>query len=282
MPVALLNPHRGRTARASDLDLAGLAAMQELAGELHAEGLEPGIHLSGVLRIASNAKQADKWRALPGITFLKSAEVPPPYHAPFGALLVEKGGWLEPDKLLAALTRSAKRRGVRVLEEHKVEHLSRTGTGWSVTAAGKMFSADWVVLCVGANRVSGVMLPELECLAGDVLRLETDLTLPLPLAGAVYGAQKQRSVFVGGNHRAEDTADPGAAEQLQRSASWFVKDLLKAQLSSVWTGVRAKQEGNEPLVCELEPRLWFFGALAGRGFLCAPLLSRRLARRLLS
>ncbi len=282
VPVALLNPHRGRTARASDLDSAGLAAMRDLKSELLREGLEPGVHLGGVLRIASNAKQADKWRTLPGTVFLPPAEVPPPYHAPFGALLVERGGWLEPETFLAALVRSAERRGAATLERHKVEHITRTGARWNVVSRGETFSAGRVVLCVGAGRVPGLELPGLEHLAGDVVRLETDLTLPLPLAGAVYGAQKNGDVFVGGNHRAEGETNSGAAAQLQRSASRFVKDLAHAHLVSVWTGVRAKQEGNEPLVRELGPGLWFYGAFAGRGFLCASLLSRRLAQQLLA
>ena len=281
VPVALLNPHRGRTARASDLDLAGLAAMRDLTSELRREGLDSGVHLGGVLRVASNAKQADKWRSLAGATFLTSDEVPAPYHAPFGGLLIEDGGWLEPDKFLTTLVLKAKQRGVSLLENHKVEHLSRTGEGWRVVAGGKPFKAARVVLCVGATVTSGLRLPVLERLAGDIVRLETDFTLPLPLAGAVYGAQKEGDVFVGGNHRAAGEADPDAAERLQRSASWFVKDLGEARLASVWTGVRAKQEGNEPLVAELEPDLWFYGALAGRGFLCASYLSRRLAQRLL-
>ena len=282
VPVALLNPHRGRTARASSLDSAGLTAVRTTADELKTEGLEPGVHLSGVLRVASNVKQADKWRALPGTIFLPPAEVPPPYHAPFGALLVERGGWLEPETFLAALVRSAKRRGAATLERHKVEHLTRTGARWDVVARGETFSADRVVLCVGAGRVQGLELPGLERLAGDVVRLKTDLALPLPLAGAVYGAQKKGDVFVGGNHRAESESDPGAAANLQHSASWFVKDLAHARSGSVWTGVRAKREGNEPLVRELGPGLWFYGAFAGRGFLCAPYLSHRLAQQLLA
>lgn len=280
VPVALLNPHRGRTARASDLDSAGLAAVRALADELQSENLESGIHLGGVLRVASNAKQADKWRALPGVAFLPSDEVPPPYHAPFGALLVERGGWLEPDIFLTALTHSAERRGAQVRYGQEIRALMRTAAGWRVVTADATFSADRVVLCIGADQLPGVRLPGLERLAGDVVRLETDLTLPLPLAGAVYGAQKEGDVFVGGNHRAEGEDDPGAAARLQHSASWFIKDLAQARLTSVWTGVRAKQEGNEPLLRELEPDLWFYGAFAGRGFLCAPYLSRRLARQL--
>ena len=280
VPVALLNPHRGRTARASDLDSAGLAAMRDLTSELHNEGLESGVHLGGVLRIASNTKQADKWRSLAGATFLIPDEVPTPFHAPFGGLLVEEGGWLEPDRFLKALVLSAKQRGAEVLEHYKVERISQAGESWSVVTNGKTFKADRVILCVGATYTPGLRLPGLERLAGDMVRLETNLTLPLPLAGAVYGAQKNGNVFVGGNHRAQDETDDGAAAQLQHSASWFVKDLAKARLASVWTGVRAKREGNEPLVRELEAGLWFYGALAGRGFLCASYLSRRLAQQL--
>ena len=280
VPVALLNPHRGRTARASELDKRGLEAVIDLAKGLESEGLNSGVHFPGVLRIASNEKQLKKWQKVDGLKQLSAPNVPAPYHAPFGGILVEKGGWLEPTKFLIALLTSAQRRGVKIVEDCTVQGVNRSAGSWTLTSSQGTFEADKAVLCVGATENPALPLPRLERLAGDVVELSSDVVLPYPIAGAVYGMSKGSSVFIGGNHRPASESDPEAAESLQKSAGWFVKPLKNAEPLSVWTGVRAKREDNQPLVTELEPNLWFYGALAGRGFLCAAYLSRQLARQL--
>ena len=277
VPAALLNPYRGRSARASDEDRAGLRAMWELVGELKDLGLDHGVRRTGVLRIASNQKQAKTWRGRDGVRWLEPGEVPPGYHAPFGGFLVERGGWLEPHKFLRALTRAAKQRGAGIREECEVTGLEADGEGHRVYTTQGTFPARSVVLCVGASINPYLPLPGLERVAGDVVGFATDLELPHPLAGAVYAARCGEQVYVGGNHRPAAEEDRAAPQQLQRAGSWFVPALKEAAHVSTWTGVRAKTENNIPLVRELSPNLWFFGALAGRGFLSSALLSRRLA-----
>jgi glycine/D-amino acid oxidase-like deaminating enzyme len=125
VPVALLNPHRGRTARATELDKAGLASMWELKKELGDLGCDSGLHQTGVLRIASSERQAKLWQSLDDAKWLESSQISSVYHAPFGGLLVEDGGYVEPSKLLNALVKIAKRRGVRVLEHHEVKRIDR-------------------------------------------------------------------------------------------------------------------------------------------------------------
>ncbi len=119
VPVALLNPYRGRSARASAFDLESLAAMWRLVDELTASGYETGVYRSGVLRAASNAKQAKVWRkraeVISGVRWLEPDEVSSGYHAPFGAFVASQGGWLEPHVWLRALAQAAQRRGGTVL-----------------------------------------------------------------------------------------------------------------------------------------------------------------------
>ena len=280
VPVALLNPHRGRTARASDLDRDGLEATWELVEELEQDGLETGVYRSGVLRIASNERQAKKWRKLKALKWLEPGEVPTPYHAPFGAFLVERGGWLEPAKFLAALRAGAERQGVVFRETCQVETLHRTADGFDLETAQGHYKADKVILCVGATLNPSLGVPDLERFEGDVIGLRSEVALPHPLAGAVYGAQKRELTYIGGNHRPADESDPAAATRLRKSASWFVKGLTEARFATRWTGVRAQRPGRNPMSEELEPGLWFHGALGGRGFLCSALLSARLAERL--
>ncbi|MDE0099936.1 MAG: FAD-dependent oxidoreductase [Truepera sp.] len=81
VPVALLNPHRGRSGRATPSDLEGLAAFWRLCGELEAEGLDPGAHRTGVLRIAHSRRPARAGRGL-GVRWLEPAAVASPNPAP--------------------------------------------------------------------------------------------------------------------------------------------------------------------------------------------------------
>jgi glycine/D-amino acid oxidase-like deaminating enzyme len=287
VPLALLNPHRGRTARASELDKAGLAAMWELKAELEGLGFEPGLHQTGVLRIASSARQAKLWRGLEGVRWLESSQIPAVYHAPFGGFLVERGGYVEPRKLLNALVSVAKERGVSVVEHCTVERIDKETRGQGDTESGPFslspclpFPLSAVILCPGASKTFTANLG-LEYQAGDVIGLESDATLPYPIAGAIYGSSLEGVVYMGGNHRDEDDDDVYHLEQLQKSSSWFIPALKDAKRISNWSGVRAKQENNEPIVRELEPSLWFFGALGGRGFLCAYHLAKQFAEKLI-
>jgi sarcosine oxidase subunit beta len=278
VPVALLNPNRGRTARAKPEDTQGLAAMWRLVSELNTQGFEAGVYPGRVLRIADSDKQARQWQQLEGVRWLSSSQIPADYHAPYGGILVVTGGWLRPPILLDALRKAAEARGVRVIEQCSVTEINPT----RVISTRGDFRADAIIICTGAGETFGLTgLPKLEYLAGDVIGLASAVALPYPLAGAIYGSQTGRAVFVGGNHRAPHEADDSAATRLKKAAAWFVPDLQTAKLTSHWSGVRVKQPGNRPLVTQCVPGVWFFGALAGRGFLCAYQEAQMLARQLI-
>lgn len=286
LPAALLNPYRGRSGRASALDLAGLDAFWDLQRELGAQGLAGGANRSGVLRLASSERQAKGWRAAaardPGLDWLGGEGLPDSLHAPHGALLVRGGGWVEAPILLRALATAARAAGAGLHEGVRVHALAPGHGGVRVRSDLGERTFARVVLCVGASRAAELPLPPLERVAGDIVRLgaESEL-LPRPLAGAVYGVQLGAAVFVGGNHRPAEQRDPQAPQALRRSFGWFAPGLRHAAIEGVWTGVRARRPGNAPLVTQLAPGVWLFGALAGRGFLCAPLLARRLSETLL-
>ncbi len=286
VPVALLNPHRGRTARASELDKAGLGAVWEVMSELEHLGLSHGIHKSDVLRIASSEKQAKLWQKLEGVQWLNPVDIPQNYHAPFGGIMIQ-GGWIEPKNFLDALVSAAKLRGVEVIENCKVEKVEKVASGeWRVmsdlsTPHNLQPTCHTILLCTGATQTQGLPLPSLEYFSGDVIGFESNLDLPYPIAGAIYGLQHQKQLFIGGNHREANQDDPTAVQQLQKSSSWFIPALKEAKVLSKWTGTRAKQEDNQPLFAEIEPNLIFFGALGGRGFLCSSYLARELVQGLL-
>jgi glycine/D-amino acid oxidase-like deaminating enzyme len=283
VPLALLNPHRGRTARATELDKAGLKSMWELKQELEGLGFDSGLYQTGVLRIASSERQAKLWRKLEDVKWLEPSQIPKVYHAPFGALLVEDGGYIQPSTLLNALVSVAKQRGVNVLENHEIEKVNKRQRANDFELFPFLlspFSFPVVFLCPGASTTFtanlGLEYLELEYQAGDVIALESTIALPQPIAGAIYGGSREGVVYMGGNHRDEDDEDVYHLEQLQKSSSWFIPALKDAKRIFNWSGVRAKQESNEPLVKELEPNLYYFGAFGGRGFLCAYHLAKQL------
>ena len=289
VPMALLNPYRGRSARANDLDLAGLTEMRRLVDALETQNLDHGVHQRGVLRIASSVKQAKTWRKREGVRWLEPEEVAPIYHAPFGGFLVERGGWLEPHKFLRALLTATRGNGANVFEDCHVQEVGEHTSSqrykevkalWR--GSSHLFRAKTLIFCTGANPTFGSALgvEGLEYIAGEVIGLKTDARLPHALAGAIYGAQTGERVLLGGNHRPAERTDESAPAQLQKSGSWFIPALKEAELVSVWTGVRAKREDNMPVVAEVRKNVWFFGALAGRGFLCAAYLAEGLAEEL--
>jgi len=283
VPVALLNPYRGRSARASPFDLESLGTMWQLVDALEAEGYETGVHRSGVLRVASNAKQAKVWRKRDGVRWLGPDEVDAGYHAPFGAFVASQGGWLEPHMWLRALVQAARQRGGIALEGCEVTRLE-PGTHHTTlhTTAGS-FSAAKVVLCSGPSLTLGQGALGLEHVAGEVVGLKLGAPPPAlvyPLAGAVYGAARGETFYLGGNHRPATRTDDTAPAQLQRAGGWFIPALQGAELESVWHGVRAKTPDHLPIVQQLGPGLWFAGALAGRGFLAAAQVARTVVAAL--
>ncbi len=280
VPVALLNPYRGRSARATPFDLEALGSTWRLVEEVKSLGFETGVTRSGVLRIASNPKQAKTWRKRDvkddEVRRLEPDEVPSGYHAPFGGFLALQGGWLEPRRWLRALAEVAQQEGATVLEGCDAQRLE---AGAVHTSRGTV-QASQVVLCSGPSLTLGQAEVALTHVAGEVIGLESSAPLPYPLAGAVYGAQSGGTFYLGGNHRPADQADASAPTRLQGAGSWFVPSLRGAQLQSVWHGVRAKTADNLPVVTELRPGLWFAGGLAGRGFLCAARVAEALTEKL--
>lgn len=291
VPAALLNPYRGRTARARPTDLAGLEAFWRLARTLEEEGLDPGARATGVLRVAPSPRQAALWREVAaaagdGTRWLAPDEVPDGVHAPHGALLAPRGGWVAPERLLAALASASASRGAELLRGVEATGVAAAPGGAVVTTSAGPLHARRVVLCPGASPAPpGCRLPRLVVEGGvaALLRLPDDaaeLDLP-PLAGAVNAVLAAgRAVVTGGSLAPERPPDDelrSAALGLRDAAAWAVPALAGAELEAVWFGVRARRRSGRPVVRRLSSAVTYYGALAGRGFLCAADLSARLA-----
>ncbi|MEJ2668499.1 MAG: FAD-dependent oxidoreductase [Deinococcales bacterium] len=283
-PAALVNPPRGRSARAHPDDLAGLAAFWRVVGELEAAGLDPGAHRSGVLRIAPSASRARAWQKLASGRWLEAREVPPPYLAPHGALLSEAGGWLRPRALLSALKAASLDAGVEVREGVRVLALEASAGAVRLTTSAGRLSAPWAVLCVGADPSPGLPLPQLTSIAGDVVGVPTRALSAAPgpaLGGSVYVAFDAGTAYVGGNHRDPEVPDPAAPRRLLERLDAALPGIADARATSLWSGVRARRpDGPRPLVTDVAASVTLFGALSGRGFLCAAALADALTERL--
>lgn len=284
LPVALVNPWRGRKGEAHPDDLAGLAVTRRWADELEQEGFDSGATFEGVLRIPSSARQARMWEErteeASTLAWLDASQVPEPYHAPFGAMHVLDGGVIHPRRWLTALARSSLNAGALLSTGVHITQFVRTDADqWALEHANGAVCAvaNVIVSAVGADpqpvaRVGSeeVAWPDWIRTRGEEVRLAGVLDLPHPLAGGIYGAQgAEGDVWIGGGHRDADTDDPNAATNLREAFAWTVPDAAEASIADVWSGVRAKREGSRPDVRAIAEGLWTFGAFAGRGFLCS-------------
>lgn len=293
LPLAVLNPWRGRKGAAHPDDLLGLASMWRWAEALRAEGRAPGAQRSGVLRLPTDRRQARAWRARAGaeagpLAWLSPEAVPAPFCAPLGAIRVADGGWVDPAAWLEALSTSARARGATLRSGVRVARLARERPTdpWSLhdASGARIAVADRVVLCIGADDAPEVhdagrawTPPTLERLRGDIVTLRGGPALPLPLAGGVYGGSDGDVTYVGGGHRPPETTDPEATARLQAALARHVPGMDRAHAVDAWSGVRARTADLRPWVEELRPGLWWFGAFGGRGFLCAALEASRWA-----
>lgn len=282
VPVALLNPHRGRTGRAHPEDLAALATTWRWSTELDAEGFASGAHRTGAVRVADGPKQA---RAFAAAGLAPTDAAAAGVRAPHGAFLVPDGGWLDPRAWLLALTRSAVAHGARCVEGRALVAAERRADGgWRLHLSGDqggdgVLDADQVVFATGATEWPQALAatfgaaPSVERIAGDVV-VTRHPAPALPIAGGTYVAPvacgRAPAAAIGGHHRPPAPPDPDAAAHLRSAARWTLPELGGEDPGDrVWWGVRAKRPGGRPDVLELAPGAWWVGGFAGRGFLAA-------------
>jgi tRNA 5-methylaminomethyl-2-thiouridine biosynthesis bifunctional protein len=298
LPLALVNPYRGRSGRARAVDVAGAEALWRWVGALEAAGHSPGAHRTGVLRVASDARQARAFAAIGGVT-----PVPPgrlgPYRLPHGGFTSPLGGWVDPDRWLAALAGAAAAAGADLRWSCAAAAVERADGGWSLhTAAGERVAADLVALCIGAADPGALPALPVTAVRGEIV-ITPHPALPYPLAGAVYAgplgsparfslAAGPPHIAVGGNHviLAADGRDPRAtapapeqtAGELLASVRWVLPSVTD-EVAALWSGVRARGPDPEPILSELRSGVWWVGAFSGRGFLRAAERAEALVAR---
>ncbi len=298
VPVALLNPYRGRTGRAHPEDLAALRATWRWAAELAIEGFATGAHRTGAVRVADGPKQA---RAFAAAGLAPTDPEAAGVRAPHGAFLVPDGGWLDPGAWCAALTRSAVAHGARCLEGRAVVGAeARAEGGWRLQLSGAglgrgvrttaTLDAEQVVFAIGATHWPEALeaaigaAPAVERIAGDVV--VTRRAAPaLPIAGGTYVGPVERAgehvAAIGGHHRPPGPPAVDAAARLRGAARWTLPELgAEDPDDRIWWGIRAKLPSGRPEVRALAPGVRWVGGFAGRGFLAAALVAEALATAL--
>lgn len=295
LPAALVNPYRGRAARASDADLHGARRTWAWASALADAGLDPGAHPTGVVRAADGPRQARTWWSRPGVLPFGPDADPGPgrWRAVDGGIVVPMGGWIDPPRWLAALRRGALGAGARWWPSTRVTGTHADADGVRLATAGAAApehaaAFDVVALCIGASAPGALPHLGVTPLHGAVALVPGHVP-GRPLAGASYAAplgspaavgldRRRAYVAVGGGHGAA-ALDPSALRASLVRALGGDAAAGVGEVAAVWHGVRARGAGPRPEVAEVARGVWWVGAFAGRGFLCAAAEAEALVAR---
>ena len=231
---------------------------------------------------------------------------------PWGGLLSEADGQLDPGRLLEALRQEAARAGATFIAEAAVALARAEGraagataepgrSGWSRgrwglrLAGGSWLGADWLVLALGLGTETllaglGLRLP-LEPVLGQALELE--------LAGApawtwpgvvVWGGMNLvprpdlpggKRLWLGATLEPGRTADPAAQASLQDLGGAAPAWLREAAVVRHWQGWRARpRDRPAPVLEEPEPGLLVASGHYRNGVLLAPATAAWLGERI--
>jgi glycine/D-amino acid oxidase-like deaminating enzyme len=277
LPIALVNPYRGRSGRARPSDLEGARTFWRWAATLEALGLAHGATRSGVLRPASDERQRRAWERLEGVRTVPAGTVGP-FRVPHGGFVVDDAGWVDPPSWLRALLVAAR---AEVHEGVRAQRLEWGPAGPRVVGDGVALDADIVALCIGASAPGNLPVPATQRIAGEIV-ITPHAAVPHALAGGAYAAPvasgaQEPLLGVGGNHR-ETGAPPADPQRLLDSLRWVLPS-LGHEVAHVWSGVRARGADGEPVARAVAEGIWWVGAFAGRGFLRAASVAEALVAR---
>lgn len=286
VPIAMLNVHRGRTARAHPEDVRGLLAMQALLRELGVP--VASAPMKGVLRVPEDELQAHRWSKQEGARVLAPTHgddlVPHGVHAPHGLVHFARGGFLVTSVFLEALERDLGRHVQRLAHTvvHAIEH-ANTRSLRLVTQRGT-FTPSAVVCCTGAHENDFDPHMPSRRVAGEQIALPNELATPhpLPVLGKCYAAFTPGLTWVGGNHRRDEESTPldGTRELLTEAGHLLPTPRERGRASKTFTGVRRALPDNRPLLAIEDPRLVHVFGMAGRGYLMAAEFARRVQHHL--
>ncbi len=290
VPVALLNPYRGKRALPSAEDLAGHERFLAEVAELGAE--RAGWHAVGVLRLADSAERASAWRELPLVRWIASEELSAvaalELRASHGGFLFERGGFVDTRVLREALIAAARARGAAVRSGVRVHSLEPENDGVRLHTTMGERRARIAVSCTGAVSAPWAPRDDLRAVAGEVLCYAR-----APLGPAHIAAVREpvlvarclmirtpQEIHVGGAHGGDRAEAQDAAALLHAAGSALWPALAPLSPTSSFRATRAATPSNQPRVRRVAERLWSVEGLAGRGYLRAFELAAQLHREL--
>lgn len=286
VPVALMNPYRGKRALPLPADLAGHERFLALAAEFGPAAV--GWHDVGVLRIADSAERARAWRDLAEVRWIEPREIERrvgwPLEAPHGGFLFERGGFFETRTLREALLARAVQRGAELRAREAVLALEHEENAVELRSARRVERFAAVVSCTGAGVAPWAPCADLRRVDGEVLgwrrqeslaAASTGGSVPVIIARCLL-IRSRDEVWVGGAHGGERAEGGGHSEMLRASASALWPALGAVPPECSFRAARAATPSNEPRVRRVAARLWAVEGLAGRGYLRALDLAERV------
>ena len=289
--------------RLLELGLAGRDHYRELTAALRdATGIDPGLWLEGIARVAGTEIEAEElrvkvaWQQRQGhaCQWLDPAEVTRrwPWLGPStGALWAPRDGALDPERLVQALLRDAQRLSAR-LETDRVIRLDRAGgrvTG--VTGVAGRYSAGEVVLAAGAwsSLIEGLPRPlAVRPVRGQMAALPWPAAVPRAILYSrdCYLLARSGEAIIGstmedvGFH--PEVTQAGIA-RIFAGVMALCPSLIRAKVRRSWAGLRPMTPDGLPIIGAepLVEGLWYATGHGRNGILLAG-ITGALIRQLVS
>lgn len=240
-----------------------------------------GFHASGVVRAGSDNDSAGRLARIAAL--MEGCGV----SAPEEGLSLDRAGWVEPSRLLAALALD-----VPVLDAHATQIAPLAGGGWRVSdpQGRTLAEADQLILATGGDGLpagADISLP-VESLPGQIARFAyTGPPLPHPVAWGHYLiALPDGSVLAGATHERGGRQTPEQAADAIRAAVAAFDPSIGAGLGPVlehWGAVRCVLPDRLPAAGQAAREdvspidaLYVLTGFGARGFAHAPLLAEHV------
>ncbi|MCW5724223.1 MAG: tRNA (5-methylaminomethyl-2-thiouridine)(34)-methyltransferase MnmD [Maricaulaceae bacterium] len=268
-PAGLLTP---RLELADRPHVRALLAAFEYARRLY-DGRD-GFHASGAARLPRDAKEAERLQAL-------AAAMGDGYDWNGTALSMDRAGWFEPRKLVAALAAETP-----VIHARAADISPNGEGGWRVLDEDGRTLADSPVLLAAPGAGAARWFADIAPSAGRVAGF-AGAGPETPIVWGGYACPAPGGALAGATH--EKGADPGDADAARAKIFNDLRERLPALAEGLtpdpardWSGVRAVTPDRLPVCGELseKPGVFLLSGLGSRGFAHAPLLAETLVSQL--
>ena len=292
--AGLVNPLMSQKAKAAWRMDAALDALHTTLGMAQSTDL---LSRDGILRPATDAQQAPIFRAVASVrpdnaTWLTAATVQERFAgiaAPYGALLVRRGGAIAVPAFIDAMLTIAQQQGACLATGAEVVGWGTNGDGAYVDVCFNTWTrrlyASRVILALGYgyHRHPALKALNLHPIKGQTVQVKAPAGAPhLPLAGQGYVVPEGDTLIVGSSYeRGFSDLRPSDKQTrlILKKAAAMLPALDEAPVLHATAGIRVTVPGTRlPMLGPLpgQERIWVFTGLGSKGLLMAPLLAQHL------